>query len=158
MVADLDPNTGEVALDGTARQDLSPTDWRRRAPYVAAQSGWWRDRVAEHFAPDRLAAARELGARVGLAAELFDGPVLRLSTGEKQRLAIIRALVLDSPVLLLDEPTAPLDPDSTRQMETILKDRLKAGLTLIVVTHDQHQARRLGARHYRMRDRRMSPA
>jgi putative ABC transport system ATP-binding protein len=158
MVADLDPNTGEVALDGVARETLSPTDWRRRAPYVAAESGWWRDRVAEHFAPDRLAAARELGGEVGLAGELFDGPVLRLSTGEKQRLAILRALVLDPPLLLLDEPTAPLDPESTRQVEAILKRRLKEGLSLVVVTHDARQAQRLGARHYLMRERRMSPA
>jgi len=158
MVADLDPNTGQVALDGAARETMSPTDWRRRAPYVAAESGWWCDGVAEHFSPDRLAAARELGAEVGLAAELFDGPVLRLSTGEKQRLAIIRALVLDPPALLLDEPTAPLDPDSTRQMETILRRRLRGGLSLVVVTHDAHQAKRLGARHYLMRDRKMSPA
>ncbi|HEX3699124.1 MAG TPA: ATP-binding cassette domain-containing protein [Phenylobacterium sp.] len=158
MVADLDPNEGEVALDGAARAAMSPTDWRRRAPYVAAESGWWRDRVAEHFAPDRLAAAREIGARVGLADELFDGPVLRLSTGEKQRLAIIRALVLDPPALLLDEPTAPLDPDSTRQVEDVLRERLKGGLALVVVTHDERQAKRLDARHFLMRDRRMSPA
>jgi ABC-type lipoprotein export system ATPase subunit len=125
---------------------------------VAAESGWWRDRVAEHFASDRLAAARELGARLGLPDELFDGPVLRLSTGEKQRIAIIRALVLDPPVLLLDEPTAPLDPASTKQVEEVLKERLKGGLALIVVTHDGRQAKRLGARHFRMRDRRMSPA
>lgn len=158
MVADLDPNTGEVALDGAARQTVSPTDWRRRVPYVAAESGWWRDRVAEHFAEGRLAAARELGARVGLADELFDGPVLRLSTGEKQRLAILRALVLEPPVLLLDEPTAPLDPDSTRQVEQVLKERLQGGMALVVVTHDARQAERLGARHFLMRERKMSPA
>ncbi|THD74231.1 MAG: ATP-binding cassette domain-containing protein [Phenylobacterium sp.] len=158
MVADLDPNAGELALDGASRAAMSAPDWRRKAPYVAAESGWWRDRVVEHFAPEQLAAARAIAARVGLAAELFDGPVLRLSTGEKQRLAIIRALVLDPPVLLLDEPTAPLDPASTRQMETVLKERLKAGLALVVVTHDARQAGRLGARHFLMRNRRMTPA
>jgi len=158
MLADLDPNNGEVALDGEPRAGISPTDWRRRVPYVAAESGWWRDRVADHFAPDRLAAARELGARLGLAGELFEGPVLRLSTGEKQRLAIIRALVLEPPALLLDEPTAPLDPESTGKVEQILKGRLKAGMALIVVTHDARQAGRLGARHFLMRDRKMSPA
>jgi ABC-type iron transport system FetAB ATPase subunit len=158
MVADLDPNTGEVALDGRARPAISPTDWRRRVPYVAAESGWWRDRVADHFAPERLAAARELGKQVGLADELFDGPVLRLSTGEKQRIAIIRALVLEPPALLLDEPTAPLDPDSTKQVEEVLKARLKDGLALIVVTHDARQAKRLDARHFLMRDRKMRPA
>lgn len=158
MVADLDPNTGEVDLDGAARADMSPTDWRRRAPYVAAESGWWRDRVADHFAPDRLDAARALGARMGLSAELFEGEVLRLSTGEKQRIAILRALVLEPPVLLLDEPTAPLDPESTRAVETVLKDRLKAGMSLIVVTHDAQQAGRLSARHFLMRDRKLAAA
>jgi ABC-type iron transport system FetAB ATPase subunit len=158
MVADLDPNTGEVALDGAPRAAMSAPEWRRKTPYVAAESGWWRDQVADHFAPERLAAAREIGRRVGLAGELFDGPVLRLSTGEKQRLAIIRALVIDPPALLLDEPTAPLDPDSTKQVEHILRERLKAGMALVVVTHDQHQAKRLGARHLLMRDRKMSPA
>jgi ABC-type iron transport system FetAB ATPase subunit len=158
MVADLDPNTGEVALDGQGRDGMSATDWRRRVPYVAAESGWWRDHVADHFASDRLAAARELGARVGLAGELFDGPVLRLSTGEKQRIAILRALVLEPQVLLLDEPTAPLDPDSTRKMEEVLKERLKGGMALVVVTHDARQADRLGANHFLMRHRKMSPA
>jgi len=157
MVADLDPNSGAVRLDGAPRETLSPPSWRRRVPYVAAESGWWADHVADHFEPSRLMAARDLGARVGLAAGLFDGPVLRLSTGERQRLAILRALVLDPPVLLLDEPTAPLDPDSTRQMESLLRERTAAGMTLVVVTHDARQARRLGARHFLMRDRKMAP-
>jgi ABC-type lipoprotein export system ATPase subunit len=158
MVADLDPNEGEVALDGASRDGMSAPDWRRRAPYVAAESGWWRDHVAEHFAPATHDAARKLADRLGLDPGLFDGPVLRLSTGEKQRLAIIRALVLDPPALLLDEPTAPLDPDSTAAVESVLKERLAKGLGLIVVTHDAQQADRLGARHFRMRDRRMTPA
>ncbi|MDB5495805.1 MAG: transporter related, partial [Phenylobacterium sp.] len=60
MVADLDPNTGEVGLDGVPRATLSAPDWRRTVPYVAAESGWWRDHVAEHFAPERQAAAKAL--------------------------------------------------------------------------------------------------
>jgi len=158
MVADLDPNTGEVRLDGAPRAGLAAPAWRRRVPYVAADSGWWRDRVAEHFAPDQLARARELAARLALAPDLIEGPVQRLSTGERQRLAVIRALVLDSPALLLDEPTGALDPDSTAKMEAILKERLAAGTTIILVTHDPAQGERLGARRFVMRDRRLEPA
>jgi ABC-type iron transport system FetAB ATPase subunit len=158
MVADLDPNSGEVALDGAPRSGMAAPAWRRRAPYVAAESGWWRDTVAEHFAPERRAAAQALAERFGLADDLMAGPVLRLSTGERQRLAIIRALVLDPPLLLLDEPTAPLDPEATGRVEAELRARLAGGMSLIVVTHDAAQADRLGARHYRMRERRMTPA
>lgn len=158
MIADLDPNSGEVALDGAARASFSGPAWRRRVPYVAAESGWWRDTVAEHFAPDQLGAARSLAARLGLAGDLIDGPVQRLSTGERQRLAIIRALVLESPVLLLDEPTGPLDPDSTTQVEAVLRERLEGGTGLILVTHDAAQGDRLGARHFVMRDRRLEAA
>lgn len=158
MIADLDPNTGEVALDGEPRDRISAPAWRRKTPYVAAESGWWRDTVAEHFAPARRDHARGLAERLGLSAELFEGPVQRLSTGERQRLAIVRALVLDSPVLLLDEPTASLDPDSARKVEAALADRLAGGLALVLVTHDPAQAKRLNAHRYEMRDRRLAPA
>jgi len=155
MIADLDPNTGEIAIDGVPRASLGAPAWRRRAPYVAAESGWWRDRVAEHFTADQLAPARALAARLDLAPELIDGPVQRLSTGERQRLAIIRALVLDSPVLLLDEPTGPLDPDSAAKVEAVLEERLRGGTSMIIVTHDVRQGERLGARRFVMRDRRL---
>lgn len=158
MVSDLDPNTGEVRLDGTARGAFTATEWRRRVPYVAAESGWWAEMVAEHFAVAHRDVARALSERFGLEPAIFDGPVRRLSTGERQRLAIIRALVLEPAALLLDEPTAPLDPDSTAKVEALLRERLTAGLALVVVTHDASQADRLGARHFLMRDRRMSPA
>jgi ABC-type bacteriocin/lantibiotic exporter with double-glycine peptidase domain len=158
MIADLDPNTGEVRLDGASRAGFAAPAWRRRVPYVAAESGWWRDRVAEHFAAGDLEAARALAARLDLAPELIDGPVQRLSTGERQRLAIIRALVLDSPVLLLDEPTGPLDPDSTAKVEAVLQERLRGGTTLILVTHDAAQGARLRARPFVMRDRHLEAA
>ena len=86
------------------------------------------------------------------------GPVARLSTGEKQRLALIRAFVLSPPVLLLDEPTGPLDPASVERVEALLRERLAAGLILLMVTHDPAQAGRLGARHLRMEEGRLAPA
>jgi ABC-type lipoprotein export system ATPase subunit len=123
---------------------------------VAAEAGWWADRVAEHFAPSQLNAARTLAEGLGLKAELFEGLVSRLSTGEKQRLALIRALVLEPPVLLLDEPTSSLDRDSILRTEAVLRARLEAGLILVLVTHDPAQAQRLGDRHYEMRQGRLA--
>lgn len=158
MIADLDPNEGEVRLDGGPRAAMAAPDWRRRVPYVAAESGWWRDTVVEHFAPDKLDQARTLAARLGVGAAQVDGPVIRLSTGERQRLALVRALVLDSPVLLLDEPTGPLDPVSVGQVEDLLRERLAAGVSVLLVSHDPAQAARLGAARYVMNDRHLAPA
>lgn len=158
MIADLDPNDGEASVGGVSRSSLAAPAWRARVPYVAAESGWWRDGVAEHFAPERRATARALAERLGLTDGQFDGAVRRLSTGERQRLAIVRALVLDPPVLLLDEPTGPLDPDSTAGVEAVLRERLAAETAVLMVSHDAAQAQRLGAARYVMRDRKLSAA
>lgn len=155
MVADLDPNDGEVRLDGAARETLSAPDWRMRVPYVAAESGWWAETPAGHFAPSTREAARGLCARLGVRKDAFDDEARRLSTGERQRIAIIRALVLDAPVLLLDEPTGPLDPEAVRAVEEVLVERLGQGVTVLIVTHDAAQADRLGAERWLMRDRKM---
>lgn len=156
MIADLDPHEGEAWLDAAPRSAMSAPAWRRQVAYVPAESGWWADSVAAHFAD--LAAARPLAARLGLAPELLDGPVLRLSTGERQRLGLLRALLETPPVLLLDEPTGPLDAASVGLVEAVLRERLAAGTTMLLVTHDPAQAARLGGRHMVMRDRRLVPA
>jgi len=158
MIADLDPNSGAARLDGAARETMSAPEWRRKVPYVAAESGWWRDTPAEHFTAGQLEPARALGQALGLDQAVMEREVRRLSTGERQRLALIRALVLDPPVLLLDEPTGPLDPDAARRVETVLLARLKAGATVILVSHDPAQAERLGAQRMRMRERRLEAA
>ena len=155
MVADLDPNEGEISLNGVSRAGLAANLWRRRIPYVAAESGWWAPRVHDHFAPSRLAAARSLAERLGVGAPPFDGPVDRLSTGEKQRLALVRALILESPALLLDEPTGPLDPVSVERVEAVLLERVAAGTTIVLVSHDPAQGSRLNARRLRMTDRKL---
>jgi ABC-type lipoprotein export system ATPase subunit len=150
MIADLDPNEGGVSLGERDRAGVPAPAWRRLATYVAAESGWWEETVAAHFPPGLRGQAVTLADRLGLKPELMEGTVLRLSTGEKQRLALVRAFVASPPVLLLDEPTGPLDPASVERVEALLRERMGTGLILVVATHDPAQAARLAARHLRM--------
>lgn len=91
---------------------------------------------------DAEARAREAMERVGLA-HLADRPARVLSGGEQQRLALARAWALQPQVLFLDEPTASLDPASTRAVEDVIMAMHAAGTTIVMTTHDIGQARRL---------------
>ncbi len=150
MIADLDPNEGKVWLNGTERASIIAPEWRRKVTYVSAESGWWADTVIEHFARRKRSEVAELAARLGLHADLLDASIARLSTGEKQRLALLRALLLYSSVLLLDEPTGPLDEESVTRVEALLRERMATGISVLLVTHDANQAQRLGDQRYRM--------
>lgn len=155
MVADLDPNQGELALAGVSRAELTGPAWRARAPYVAAESAWWKDAVIDHFAPQHQAAGRALAERLGVGTRQWEGSILRLSTGERQRLSLVRALVLNPPLLLLDEPTGPLDPASTAAVEAVLLEHAAQGAIVLLVSHDPRQAERLDAVRCQMVDRRL---
>jgi phosphate-transporting ATPase len=143
-IADLDPNEGRVSLDGESREDMPAPDWRRRVAYLAAEAGWWADTVADHFADWQ--AARPLVEALGLTADCGDWPVARLSTGEKQRLALVRSLLMEPRALLLDEPTSGLDPDAIERVEALIRARQAAGVSVLWVTHDRAQARRVARR------------
>ena len=150
MIADLDPNEGKIWLNGTERASIVAPEWRRKVTYVSAESGWWADTVIEHFARNKRSEVAVLAARLGLSDDLLDASIARLSTGEKQRLALVRALLLYPPVLLLDEPTGPLDEESVTRVEALLRERMAAGISVLLVTHDANQAERLGDQRYRM--------
>jgi ABC-type iron transport system FetAB ATPase subunit len=154
-IADLDPADGSVRLDGRERAAMSGPAWRQRVRYVATEAGWWADGVGAHF-PD-AAAARPLLADLGLPDALA-WPVSRLSTGERQRLALARALADAPMVLLLDEPTSGLDPAATDRVEGILRGRLADGVAILMISHDPEQARRLGHRRLTMADGRLAAA
>jgi len=90
----------------------------------------------------RQTLVREALHQAGLV-DLADRPARLLSGGEQQRLALARAWVLTPQVLLLDEPTASLDPAATQAVETLLKQISASGTKMIMTTHDLGQARRL---------------
>lgn len=158
MIADLDPNEGKVWLNGRERASMAAPQWRSQVIYVSAESGWWADTVIEHFSVKRRGDLEDLSARLGLRADLLDAAVVRLSTGEKQRLSLVRALLPNPPVLLLDEPTGPLDEESVTRVEALLRERMATGTAILLVTHDPKQAERMGVQRYRMMAGRMETA
>lgn len=93
-------------------------------------------------------------ARAGLEA-LRDSHAPRLSGGERQKLAIARALIRKPAVLFLDEPCANLDGHATREIEALLQGIAAAGTQLVMATHDMGQARRLAHDLVFMRDRKI---
>jgi tungstate transport system ATP-binding protein len=80
--------------------------------------------------------------RVGLS-DLAHRPARKLSGGEQQRLALARALARDPEILLLDEPTASLDPAATRAVEEIVRMAAQSGIKIVMASHDLGQVRRL---------------
>jgi phosphate-transporting ATPase len=155
-IADLDPTEGEAWLDDVSRASIPAPEWRRKVAYLPAVPGWWRQLAREHF-PD-WSAASSLLERLGLEKTLGERPVRLLSTGERLRLALIRLLLTKPRVLLLDEPTGPLDSDGAAAVETLLREHLAKGAAILMVTHDSAQAARLAERRYKMADGRLSPA
>src|SRR5262249_44084652 len=140
MIADLDPNEGEVWLNEHRRSSISGPEWRKQAMYVSAESGWWADTVVQHFSADQQGEFTSLAARLGLRRDVLEASVQQLSTGEKQRLSLIRALLRHPAVLLLDEPTGPLDEESVDKVEALLQRQMSTGTSVVLVTHSPNQA------------------
>jgi len=143
-VADLDPNEGLVTFGGRDRSTIAGPEWRRLVGYVPAEPGWWADTVGAHFG--EWTAALALVRDLGFPEETKAWPITQLSTGERLRLALVRALMMRPKVLLLDEPTAALDAASVAAVEALINARLRRGLAVLWVTHDAEQAKRVAHR------------
>ena len=158
LIADLDPHDGEARLDGQARLSMAAPHWRRQVVYQPAEPAWWAATARDHFAATALPAAEALLPALGLGAALLDSDITRLSTGERQRMALLRSLACEPRVLLLDEPTSALDQATTLAVEALLAGRFAAGLAAVFVTHSREQAERVGRRVLEVRDQRIHPA
>jgi len=143
-IADLDPNQGVVTLDGRDRSTIAAPEWRRLVGYVPAEPGWWAETVGEHFREWQAASA--CLRKLGFSDETRTWPIMRMSTGERLRLALVRALMVRPKVLLLDEPTAALDAASEAAVESLISSRIQAGVAVLWVTHDEAQAKRIARR------------
>ena len=142
-IADLDPAQGQVFLNGAERHEMPAPQWRRLVRYCAAEPAWWSDTPREAFAGATASRIDRLLHSLGLESAVLDRTVASVSTGERQRLALARALLDEPQVLLLDEPTAALDPQSAALAEELIRYQMLAGRCTILVSHDRGQIERL---------------
>lgn len=156
------PDEGAVSYRGQRLDELDPLALRRRVGMVFQRPTPFPGSVADNLAvahPD--AGAEELSAalnRVALDPGLLGQDARTLSGGELQRMCLARTLVTRPETLLLDEPTSALDAEPKQVFETTARDLAAAGITIVWVTHDDAQARRVSDRIYQLRDGRLTGA
>ncbi|QBI55704.1 glutathione/L-cysteine transport system ATP-binding/permease protein CydD [Streptomonospora litoralis] len=143
----------DADADWAALEDVPADEWRRRIAWVPQSPYLFDDSVADNIrlgAPDAdIAEVRRAAERAeadGFIRALPDGYETRLgergarlSAGQRQRIAVARAFLRDAPIVLLDEPTAHLDPDNAAAVRTAVT-RLLRGRTGVVVAHDARWA------------------
>jgi tungstate transport system ATP-binding protein len=148
------PDSGAVSYYNGESQLPDPFDniaLRRKAALVPARAALFNETVYDNTAYGlmlRKVGKKEIRERVTQAlhivglSEKFNSGAGELSSGEAQRLALARALVLGPEALFLDEPTASLDPDNTKIIEDIINTRVKkSGKITVMVTHNLNQAK-----------------
>lgn len=141
MIADLMPHQGNSRLDDRDCVAMSAPEWRRLVRYSSSEPGWWAPTVADHFKD--IAAMGTAAENLRLSTDLFDAAPDRLSTGERQRFALLRAIEQRPRFLLLDEPTSALDHETTLQVEALIHDLMADDVGIILVSHDADQVDRL---------------
>ncbi|HEU4657985.1 MAG TPA: ATP-binding cassette domain-containing protein [Capillimicrobium sp.] len=142
-----EPDAGRVLVDGRDVREADPCALRRRVGLVAQAPVMLPGTVADNlrYATDGMGQGELAGAleRAGLDAAFADRVAAELSGGERARVAIARALVRGPEALLLDEPTAALDPARSAGIEALVRALAGEGLAILLTTHDIELAARV---------------
>ena len=147
LAALVSPSSGQLFYRGQDLGVLDPVAYRREVSYCFQQPVLFGQTVRDNmvfpfeirqipFDQERVLSAL---ARLNLGPEFLDKPIKDLSGGEKQRLALVRNLLFEPKVLLLDEVSSGLDEKTKILLRAFLKDLHQEGVTLIEVTHDQQE-------------------
>ena len=149
-LADLDEHQGRIYLDQRECSEFSAPKWRKQVGLLMAESSWWFDTVGAHFNDlEHSDTMNDWLTQLHFDPDVMNWQVNRLSTGEKQRLAIVRLLANRPRALLLDEPTASLDQKNIIKAENLLTSYRKENKApAIWVSHDPEQEKRVASRHF----------
>ena len=155
----IEPSQGKIYRNNQAIQDLDLRNLRLDTGYVLQQGALFPNLTVEEnieLIPEmkkwpkakRQQAVQDLMTKVGLAPEKYkDRYPSQLSGGEQQRVGILRAIISQPQLLLMDEPFSALDPVSKTQLQDLIKQlHQELGLTIVFVTHDMQEALKLGDR------------
>jgi UDP-glucose/iron transport system ATP-binding protein len=146
-MADLSVHNGTMQLDDQRCDQIPAHEWRKKVAYLPAESAWWFDTVGPHFDAEMDFSS------LGFDEDVRGWHINRLSSGERQRLALLRLLTHKPKVLLLDEPTASLDPGNIGTVEQLLQHyRQQQQAIMIWVSHDAIQRKRVAQRHFELVD------
>src|SRR5438270_1225627 len=153
----LEPDAGAVLLGGRDASQIAPTQFRTRVAFLAQQPAMFEGSVVRNLKTGPAlhgeslsdAQASDLIRAVGLDEPILQREARILSGGEKQRVALARALANAPEVLLLDEPTAALDPEAGERIVALLRELRARGLSVVMVTHEEAHARALDGTLYR---------
>lgn len=151
-----DPDAGRVCLDGRPLPDLDVLALRRRVALVAQAPVLLTSQVLDELRAGQPGLGEQDAAglleQVSLPAAMLGRGTAGLSGGEAQRLCLARALAAGPQVLLLDEPTSALDSVSAQAVEQAAKSFIAAGGSVVLVSHDPGQTRRIASQVLALRD------
>jgi ABC-2 type transport system ATP-binding protein len=134
--AEVRRRVGRVSVDAAFYKKLSARENLMYSAYLYGMDGGRAER-----------RALEILEALGMEGEKFTDPLEEMSRGMQQKVAITRALLVNPPLLLLDEPTTGLDPKSRRDVQTFLENlRSEHGTTILLTSHDMAETERLCAR------------
>jgi ABC-type multidrug transport system ATPase subunit len=150
-MCDLDPWQGSMQLAGVDAHSIPAPEWRQRIGYLPADALWWHDTVGPHFPYTSELPEKYNWEAAGFESDVTHWEISRLSSGERQRLAMLRLLCRRPHALLLDEPTAHLDPKSALMMEALVQNYQKTNnIPVLWVTHIPEQLDRITHSQYLM--------
>jgi ABC-type iron transport system FetAB ATPase subunit len=151
-IADLDLHTGSAYLENKECKLFDSPQWRAQVGMLAAESQWWYERIGEHFKNKKdIPQLSEWLSDLGFDDSILNRQVAQCSTGERQRMALLRLLQNQPKVLLLDEPTASLDPENVQRVEKLInRYRQKKNASVLWTSHDMEQIKRVASRHIRL--------
>ncbi|WP_407894081.1 ABC transporter ATP-binding protein [Lacticaseibacillus sp. N501-2] len=141
----MTPTSGTILFNGKPQSDYLKTDYRKLVSYCFQQPSLFGDTVKDNLAfpfdirklPFDSAKAHQALHNVDLPEAMLEAKITSLSGGEKQRVALTRNLLFPPQVLLLDEVTTGLDPDTKAIVHQLIETYHQQGITVISVTHDE---------------------